>query len=256
MKLKKRVHPLPEQCFRISVETLAAMSRDEVDATARDMRECGVFEPPYEVFDLEMPLAVIVAVCSKSADEYYHLMANHPAADESTTLFRYREGKFVESFFRTPGKPPSSLRVIDSELRAKDSQYASKYPDDVADTTNRLFGETMAETFYEALLVLLATRNAEKETKECKAAKLGIGKPGIRHRYTTTIRVGHVTEIVDGDKSSGEATRRRPHLRRGHIRHQHYGPGNKFIKPIFIQPVFVNADDDWVAERTAYNVSV
>jgi hypothetical protein len=48
-----------------------------------------------------------------------------------------------------------------------------------------------------------------------------------------------------------------PHLRRGHIRQrQHYGPGNHFVKKIWIAPVFVNADPDFVNQRAAYNVAV
>lgn len=36
---------------------------------------------------------------------------------------------------------------------------------------------------------------------------------------------------------------------------QHFGPKNELRKKIWIEPVFVNADEDWVAARTAYNVS-
>lgn len=65
--------------------------------------------------------------------------------------------------------------------------------------------------------------------------------------------------MEDGDEVSstreGEDGRRvRPHLRRGHVRRQHYGPGREFIRQVFIEPVFVNADEGWIAERTAYNV--
>lgn len=39
------------------------------------------------------------------------------------------------------------------------------------------------------------------------------------------------------------------------IRNQHFGEGNKEIKKIFIQPVFVNADEGWIEnQRKAYVV--
>ena len=60
----------------------------------------------------------------------------------------------------------------------------------------------------------------------------------------------HTSNLQDNSHSSP-----RPHLRRGHIRNQHYGEGNKEIKKIFIQPVFVNADEGWIEnQRKAYVV--
>ena len=47
----------------------------------------------------------------------------------------------------------------------------------------------------------------------------------------------------------------RPHLRRGHLRNQRIGEGRKEVKQIFIQPVFVNADDGWIEnQRKEYRV--
>jgi hypothetical protein len=99
--------------------------------------------------------------------------------------------------------------------------------------------------------VLLATRNVTREVKTSKLAKLGIGKNS--YSKTTTLRIGNVTELQGSE--AGIGVNRRPHLRRGHIRRQKYGPGFQFEKKIFVQAVFVNADEDWIAERTAYNVS-
>ena len=107
------------------------------------------------------------------------------------------------------------------------------------------------------LLVALAAKNAVKTTKENKLAKLGIGKknPKNSYAYTTTISIGKITETTEGEGGSGGWTVR-PHLRRGHIREQRYGPNNQYSKKVFIQPVFVNASGDFINSRAAYNVKV
>lgn len=47
-------------------------------------------------------------------------------------------------------------------------------------------------------------------------------------------------DVVVGDP--GEASCRRPHWRRGHFRHQRYGPGNKAIRVLWIQPMLIGKD--------------
>ena len=71
--------------------------------------------------------------------------------------------------------------------------------------------------------------------------------------YTTTLTIGKVTENYDGSEFTGVS--RRPHLRRGHVRTQHYGPRNEMTKKVFIPSVFVNGSEDLKSNRVAYNVS-
>ena len=47
----------------------------------------------------------------------------------------------------------------------------------------------------------------------------------------------------------------RPHLRRGHIRNQPHGPGNSEVRRIFIQPMFINADQGWIDTKKEYRVT-
>lgn len=103
------------------------------------------------------------------------------------------------------------------------------------------------------LIILLATKNAEKRTTENKLAKLGIGK-SAKHRFAYTTTIGlprYLPDDVDNPPRGGHIA---PHLRRGHIRRQHYGANNQFEKQIWIAPVFVNADPDFVAARRRYRI--
>jgi hypothetical protein len=105
------------------------------------------------------------------------------------------------------------------------------------------------------LITLLATRNIIKTTKVNKLAKLGIGgKKDLlkRFAYTTTITI---PDDLDDHESVRPGGPRCPHLRRGHIRRQRFGPGRQHEKKIWIAPVFVNADPDFVNQRAAYNIN-
>lgn len=106
------------------------------------------------------------------------------------------------------------------------------------------------------LIVLLATRNIVKERTKDKLLSMGIGakKNNFRPLYTTTLTLPK-PRVKDDGQPANVGTSPRPHLRRGHIRHQKYGPKLAFTKMIWVEPCFVNADDQFVSERSAYNTS-
>ncbi len=104
------------------------------------------------------------------------------------------------------------------------------------------------------LLVLLATKNAQKDrVQNSPRASSAKQRNASKHfGYTTTIRIGKITENC---KSGGTGSPTRPHLRRGHVRNQPYGEGRREIKQIFIAPVFINADKEYVeSQRIAYKI--
>jgi hypothetical protein len=104
------------------------------------------------------------------------------------------------------------------------------------------------------LTVLLATKNAEKKRVKntSRSASHKQRQASRLFGYTTTIRIGKITENYS---SGGAGSPMRPHLRRGHVRHQRIGEGRKETKKIFISPVFVNADKGWIeSQRKAYVV--
>lgn len=113
-----------------------------------------------------------------------------------------------------------------------------------------------AHAIRKILIVLLATRNIVKERTKDKLLSMGIGarKNNYRPLYTTTLTLPK-TRVRDDGQPANVGVSMRPHLRRGHIRHQKYGPKRAFTKLIWIEPCFVNADEDFVSTRSAYNTS-
>lgn len=102
---------------------------------------------------------------------------------------------------------------------------------------------------YCQLIVFLRAKCAKKETEIDKLAKLGIGQNKGRYHSTTTIGIDYAT-VPDGH--SGKSPR--PHLRAGHVRRQRFGAELALIKPIFIEPTWVNLDNGEPLIRDHYNV--
>jgi hypothetical protein len=65
------------------------------------------------------------------------------------------------------------------------------------------------------------------------------------------LNIGKITETYRSNENSSGGNVR-PHLRRGHIRLQRYGEDFKEVKKIFIQPMFVNADKEWIEKQKTY----
>lgn len=226
----------PQQCFVLGAEVIDAVSFEELDATWADMEEVGVAKPPFESFDLVVPWHKIIRLQDADGKVY-----PAPQAVDRELRVRYFNGGKQCHWLMCVGK----LQVdLIKEIKEITKGFGGLPPDETswADSAGNLL---------RLLIVVLATKNVVKERKECKMVKLGIGAKH-RNRYTTTIKLGRITEATEGE---GTGTERRPHLRRGHVRRQHHGPNNELVKLIFIEPVFVNADKGWIAERTAYNVS-
>lgn len=233
----------PEQCFILSEEVLRAVSVEEIDATWEDMKELELNKPPYEAFDVVIPSSIIQIV-----DEAGN---KTPAPNDQNMRIRFVGHTATWLVQTSKGwiNYMSEMHRVMETVMKKDRRLR------LYQTHEDLDEEFLncSQGIYRILIVMLATRNAAKTRKECKTLRLGIGSKE-RNRYTTTITIGKVTEQAEPSKPTG--TKVRPHLRRGHIRRQHYGPGRQYVKQIFIEPVFVNADEGWIAERTAYNVGV
>lgn len=242
----------PKQCFRVTPQILESMSVEEINATWDAMVACGVARPPYDEFDIQLPMKDHIRLVEDDghiqteeeiiAGGHGYILDGRPI----TYSYSYdptKENQVSCASWMIDGSgKPAQIEVMLSEKTLPNN------------TTRDWLGQhkEASTAIYKAFIVLLATKNVIKDVKENKLAKLGIGKKRNPYRYVTTLRIGEVVEHASCGDPTGKTLR--PHLRRGHVRHQHYGPKNAFVRSIFIEPVFVNADPDWIGARTAYNV--
>ena len=223
--------------FKIAANVLDALSIDDVNKTAADMEKLDLYKPPFPEFFIQAKCRLMEDLICKSFDETFP----RTASPKEEILFKY-EFKVKNS----RATPYLAINGVDFRPLDKLKMEASKAVQHkfswMADMTARL------------LVVLLATKNIEKDVQTCN-------KPNSRNRReqtlskyssTTTIRIGKISQTMRSEGGSGGPVR--PHLRRGHIRHQRYGEGRLEVKKIFIQPMFINADQGWIDEQKEYRV--
>lgn len=182
----------------------------DIEATWSDMLELKINKPPYK--DL-----IIHGIVSAAPVSVLFLF------EDDLETYRY------QLFF--PG-------LNDKATKRVNEQYSEVFRDGFT----RGYG--LASAFLMQLCVLLATENIETTRK-------------IGHTLTNKFKngTGGITYIKaphggSGSEEEGNGVTCRPHLRRGHIRRQHYGAGNSLIKKIWVPPCFVNGKPE--IPRDAY----
>lgn len=240
-----RSMPALPHVFEIAWDVWRALtaSEEEILATIAGMQEMGIYELPYCAGEI----IVRLRIPNDSKAEVFH---------EARGL---REGEeFKEEFIVYPNVPrhaidwyrqnrancttPEGETLVDRGITVEKKRIVHRFG-------LRYEPEESRKYFRDGLIVLLASKGMVKQSKETKLAKLGIGKKD--NEYVTTIRLGQSLEC-DGSTKAGSPVR--PHLRRGHVRMQPHGPANSLRKKIWVEPCFVNADEDFVNQRKAYRV--
>lgn len=252
------------QLFVIPAETWAALDADEVKATVEAMKEAKVYALPYSEVDLWIGASAAVRFLRTDveASSLYMKFARmgllEPTIGPGQTEAYAPANGFEQDMW---------LEVVRLSLQHADckrcvvigssNRFMRSHR---TENTSGMYAITPAQRdmFASALIVLLATRNVKKTTVRDKLVALGIGKKTHRYEYVTTISLPTEADAVDadGEEPHTEGKAKRPHLRRGHVRRQKYGPKFSLCRTVFIEPVFVNADKDWVDKRERYNVSL
>jgi hypothetical protein len=203
------------------------------------MKELKLLKPPFRSFDIKVSargmktLAVDMGFSDNGAPVMHRGMTVQAEFDTDYNEFGF---DLVPDGMRPGYSAMSFVKTRKPEEQAGFKQTFSAICRDII----------------KVLIVVLSIRNVEKTVKANKLAKLGIGKNPYAH--TTTLSIGKITERVTGRLSPATGGEVRPHLRRGHKRMQHHGPGNSLVKEIRIEPTIVHADRGWISERTAYKV--
>lgn len=286
MGAEMKLTNVPKQQFILDRDLILGLNREEVSATWKDMLELGIADPPAPHFTIRMSGKAYVDLLNVSLDRIYDDFQHLHDRVEKIRV-EYREtGRFTkeeETLAQLSLQIAQRLELRDkvAEIRGMADvliDYRFDKSSNVVEVQRRLYSNrakqvpvgqkgqfdskeiwTNAEYFlYVSLIVLLTTRGVVKETKVSKLAKLGIGKAD-KPAVTTSLRLGAPVYVKDeiSPREGEPGYSVRAHLRRGHIRNQHYGPKMQLVKKVFIEPVFVNADRDWIAhvDRKHYNVS-
>jgi hypothetical protein len=220
--------------------TIADNVWDSVDTptvlrTAQALHEIGLFKFPFSKFDIQ------VHFTDKSVQKFFSgesspsvnypvktLIFRYIVKDDDTNLYAYEvkmEDKFLDQNQLEYECGFRGLDFYTTKNLVKNMDYLSQ----------------AAATF---LVVLLSTKNAEKTTEKVKKHGPKSRKRPRAYDYITTLKIGKITETCRSDGDGRGSVR--PHLRRGHIRNQRVGKGLSEVKPIFIAPCFINADENWI----------
>lgn len=224
--------------FLIGAKTLDSLDQNEVDATVADLKALDLYHLPYERVSIRLPSDRVAIVGTVDLDERFvvidkdgklrtNLGPEHWVQFDNVNLL----GEPYKSYFVCDGTPHWRPYHLGVETGVK-----------------------FMSALCDGLIVLLATKNAVKTTVHNKLCRLGIGKKKTINRFDYVTTISLPGKMEDDAEHPATGAHKSPHLRRGHIRRQHYGPQLSFIKMIWIAPVFVNADPDFVSKRKRYNL--
>lgn len=229
--------------FRLSDEILSCFDMEDVRATYNDMLALNLDKDPYPYYAIEVKVKFMYLFGKKVGLLVGEDDGKDPSNMQANCVFIYEleddgDHYHFDALMQVNGRYVDLLVTATLNKSKEQENYVNG----------------IAEYLRYFLMVVLATKNVDKVTKENLTRSISPKqrKDSAKYQYTTTIKIGKITETYHFDIGGGRNVR--PHLRRGHIRTQHFGKGNAEVKKIFIQPVFVNADDNWINEQKTYKV--
>ena len=227
--------------FRLSPEVIDCFDIHDAVATYDDMREMDLDKDPYYCSCVDVNTSFILMFSGFLGMGDGNFDEVRKIAAKWTWIFQYKtyeDNTYTgEVFVMFPSG--EVVNYSEAVIKHADADQSITY----VEQGLRCF-----------LILLLATKNIDKKTtfNHKRSVSPRTQKDAKRYSHTTLIKIGKITESYGSSTGSGGA--KRAHLRRGHIRTQHFGKGNAEVKKIFIQPVFVNADENWINEQKTYRV--
>lgn len=237
------------ETFILSHELVSALSIQEVLDTYASMHELGIANPPYSRFKIVL-----------GAHQYFLPRQNEVSRWNPAT----RVELIFTNFNLSTRTSTVTVNFVDDRAPGQVFNMFDLFAQAEEGFTEEdiIISELLSQFWYEALVVLLSTKYVRKTREVNKLARLGIGKEAKKNRanrclYRTTLSIAKVDEEERTSSSTHTGKPRRPHLRRGHIRNQKWGPGFQFERKIFIEAIFVNmevSDAEHITGREYYSV--
>lgn len=209
----RRCEKLPH--YVIDMSLIELLARSDVQQSVNAMVEAEIAHLPFEELCIEM----------QASPEVRHYVV----LEEAGGAFKAHVGATYAEDVAEVAPGAYDLAITDASIRA---------------TTNVRSHEAWMYVSAMALgvsLLMLNIQSVEKEVIEARKlnkARVASGKPSIPQH--TVLRIGHVYD-QNGERLGLGAGRTMPvHMRAGHARRQHHGPGNSEVKWVYIPPVLVN----------------
>lgn len=244
------------QLFCIDGETMNSLGKADVQATVKGLKELGLYHLPYKTVSIRILQRDALTIKSPSEWRVKQMLEEHNNLKwvqdaqgwwRPTNLGEEHTIEFRDLGTETFG---TVWLVSQGSIRWKPYEF-------LLEKTY----EATQEHMRDILVTLLATKNTVKSTVVDKLAKLGLCKGKAKHRYTyvTTISRPKSVDLEDATEGPEQVVHGSPkaaHLRRGHVRHQPYGPRKAFTRAIWIEPMWINGDEEFVNSRERYNVKL
>lgn len=229
------------------VFTALPAADDEIRASAKAMEEADVWHLPYPVCTFEFDAGLTLAKQTVFQGDLFRFIVlcvekNGTPHIEHTLIRSTKNGHrwIACKFYRgdEEGVPLIAGHAGDPTMVEVDVN-AGVHHGDIVDTIS-------------VCLVTLATRGIRRE-RWIGDKKVLVGRKEPRDAYTR-VMIAETIEAGQGthETAPGERHKVRLHLRRGHIRNQPHGPGRRFTRRIWIEPMLIGYAEEGTIHHDHY----